>query len=61
MVYWGTDWHEFFNKHMSSLVKDYRETSMNMLNRDPQKVGKELGSYTNLHRSAQLALFTEQQ
>ena len=60
-VYWGTDWHEFFNNHMGSLVKDYRETSMNMLNRDPQKVGKEAGSYTNLLRSAQLALFTEQQ
>ncbi|WP_256882052.1 hypothetical protein [Corynebacterium amycolatum] len=60
-VYWGTDWHEFFNNHMGALVKDYRETSMNMLNRDPQKVGKEAGSYTNLLRSAQLALFTEQQ
>ena len=60
-VHWGTDWHDFFNNHMGSLVKDYRETSMNMLNRDPQKVGKEAGSYTNLLRSAQLALFTEQQ
>lgn len=54
-LFWSIAPNEFFEKHMPTLVKNYRETSMQMLGRDPQKVGKEAGSYTNLFNYATLA------